>query len=164
MGAIKYSENDDGFNSVNEAIGLYIKQELPDSGIASSQFFKNKMLVVKTIRKGLPFAIFSLIKKITPFSDDDWANYLNLSTKTLQRYKNEQGFLFKPIHTEKILELTEVTNMGVRVFDNLESFHDWLNTTSLALGNHKPSELLQDSYGKELVLAELNRIEHGIFA
>ncbi len=164
MGAIKYKEGDASFNSVNEAIGLYIQQELPATGIASSQFFKNKMLVVKTIRKGLPFAIFSLIKKITPFSDEDWANYLNLSTKTLQRYKNEQDFLFKPIHTEKILELTEVTNMGVSVFDDLASFHEWLNTTSLALGNHKPAELLQDSYGKELVLAELNRIEHGIFA
>lgn len=164
MGAIEYKEGEDGFNTVNEAIGLYIKQELLEGDIASSHFFKNKMLVVKTIRKGLPFAIFSLIKKITPFSDEDWANYLNLSTKTLQRYKNEQNFLFKPIHTEKILELTEVTNMGVSVFDDLAIFHDWLKTPSLALGNHKPAELLQDSYGKELVLAELNRIEHGIFA
>lgn len=164
MGAVKYKEGDDGFNTVNEAISMYVSQDLPDASVASAQFFKNKMLVVKTIRKGLPFAIFSLIKKITPFSDEDWANYLNLSTKTLQRYKNEKDFLFKPIHTEKILELTEVTNMGVSVFDDLESFHDWLNTASLALGNHKPGELLQDSYGKELVLAELNRIEHGIFA
>lgn len=164
MSAIKYTEDNDGFNTVNEAIALYIKEELPDNALVSKQFFKNKMLVVKTIRKGLPFAIFSLIKKITPFNDEDWANYLNLSTKTLQRYKNEQDFLFKPIHTEKILELTEVTNMGVSVFDNLANFHDWLNTSSLALGNNKPLELLQDSYGKELVLAELNRIEHGIFA
>jgi putative toxin-antitoxin system antitoxin component (TIGR02293 family) len=82
----------------------------------------------------------------------------------LQRYKNEQDVLFNPIHTEKILELTEVTNMGVSIFDDLASFHEWLNTSSLALGNNKPAELLQDSYGKELVLAELNRIEHGIFA
>lgn len=162
MGAIKYSEGG-GFNLVNEAIELYIAKELPEASLASTSFFKNKMLVVKTIRKGIPFAIFSLIKKITPFSDEDWANYLNLSTKTLQRYKNEQGFLFKPIHTEKILELTEVTNMGIQVFDDLDSFHDWLNTASLALGNNKPAALLQDSYGKELVLAALNRIEHGIF-
>ena len=164
MGAIKYDEGHEGFDTVNEAIGLYVQQELPDNTIASSQFFKNKMLVVKTIRKGLPFAIFALIKKITPFSDEDWAHYLNLSTKSLQRYKNEQDFLFKPIHTEKILELTEVTNMGMSVFENLDNFHDWLNTSSLALDNNKPVELLQDSYGKELVIAELNRIEHGIFA
>ena len=164
MGAIRYNEDHDGFNSVNEAIGLYIQEELPNSAVVSSQFFKNKMLVVKTIRKGLPFAIFALIKKITPFSDEDWANYLNLSTKSLQRYKNDVNFLFKPIHTEKILELTEVTNMGMSVFEDLDNFHDWLNTASIALDNNKPAELLQDSYGKELVLAELNRIEHGIFA
>ncbi|MCC6451300.1 MAG: DUF2384 domain-containing protein, partial [Acidobacteria bacterium] len=31
-----------------------------------------------------------------------------------------------------------------------------------ALGNVKPVELLRDSYGKELVMGELNRIAHGI--
>jgi hypothetical protein len=27
----------------------------------------------------------------------------------------------------------------------------------------KPKELLKDSYGKEMVIGELTRIEHGIF-
>jgi uncharacterized protein (DUF2384 family) len=31
------------------------------------------------------------------------------------------------------------------------------------MGDLKPAELLKDSYGKEMVMAELNRIEHGIF-
>ena len=56
-----------------------------------------------------------------------------------------------------------VTNFGKKVFDTKEQFYLWLTTPSYALGNLKPSELLKDSYGKELVMGELNRIDKGIF-
>ena len=59
--------------------------------------------------------------------------------------------------------MAEVTNVGKEVFGDLEKFKLWLNTPNFALGNVKPVELLRVSYGKEMVLGELNRIEHGIF-
>lgn len=158
------------FTEVNEAIQLYVRSLEPSTtlsisnkNISYSDFFENKMLIIHTIRKGLPYQIFDKIKDITPFTEDDWADYLNLSKKTLQRHKNESNFFFKPIHSEKIIELAEVTNYGREVFDTTEQFYTWLNTPSFALENLKPSELLKDSYGKELVMAELNRIDYGIF-
>ena len=157
--------------AVNKAINVYIRRIDKSSGvkvktedIAYSDFFENKMLIIRAIRKGLPYKLFNKIKDITPFSEDDWAEYLNLSKKTLQRHRNDADYHFKPIHTEKIIELAEVTNFGKDVFDSTEQFYLWLNTPSFALGNLKPAELLKDSYGKELVMAELNRIDHGIFA
>ena len=132
--------------------------------ISYFNLFDDRMLLVRVIRKGLSFKLFERIKEITPFSDDDWVEYLNLSKKTLQRYSKDANFLFKPIHTEKIIELAEVTDFGKKVFDSKDQFYLWLNTPSYALGNLKPAELLKDSYGKEMVMAELNRIEHGIFA
>lgn len=122
------------------------------------------MLIIHSIRKGLSYRFFSYIKEITPFTEKDWSEYLNVSIRTLQRNKNEDHFFFKPIHSEKIIELAEVTNFGVQIFDSVDQFYVWLNTPSFALGKLKPSELLKDSYGKELVMAELNRINHGIFA
>jgi putative toxin-antitoxin system antitoxin component (TIGR02293 family) len=121
------------------------------------------MLIVKTIRSGIPYSLFAKIKNLSPFTDSDWASFLDISTKSLQRYKKDNTFVFKPIHSEKIIELAEVTNLGTTIFDTSEQFYSWLNTTSLALGNLKPIELLNNSYGKEIVLNELNRIEHGIF-
>ena len=156
---------------LNKSISRYIKEfELgrrPAKGrkiVSYSNFFQDKILVIKSIRRGLPYDLFDKIKNITPFSETDWAEYLNVSIKTLQRHRNEKEFLFKPIHSEKILELAEVTKLGKEVFDSTEQFYSWLNAPSLALGKMKPSELLKDSYGKELVMDELNRIEHGIFA
>ncbi|MBI1306775.1 MAG: DUF2384 domain-containing protein [Bacteroidetes bacterium] len=129
-----------------------------------SDFFRNKMLVVHSIRMGVPFTLYNEIQKTTPFTEDEWAEFLNISLKTLQRNRKEKGFRFKPIHSEKILELAEVNEIGAAVFDSREQFHQWLKTPVYALGNELPYDLLKDSYGKELVLDELNRIENGVFA
>jgi len=156
--------------AVNKAIKIYVRKidkslgvKVQTKDITYSDFFENKMLIIRAIRQGLPYKLFSKIKDITPFSEDDWAEYLNLSKKTLQRHRNDANYLFKSIHTEKIIELAEVTNFGKEVFDSAEQFYLWLNTPSYALGNLKPAELLKDSYGKELVMGELNRIDQGIF-
>ena len=55
-------------------------------------------------------------------------------------------------------------NVGNDIFGNSEKCNLWLETPNFALGNMKPLEMLKDSYGKELVLAELVRIEHGILS
>ncbi len=162
---MSYDEQNIAINEVNESLSVYVK----DIGnlsrnISFSDFFLDKMLIVQAIRRGLPYKIFNQIKVFTPFTDTDWAEYLDLSTKTLQRYRDDKDFYFKPIHTEKIFELAEVTNFGIEVFGSSEKFYTWLNTPSFALNNYKPGELLKDSYGKDMVMAELNRIDHGIFA
>jgi putative toxin-antitoxin system antitoxin component (TIGR02293 family) len=154
-------------NQVNEAAATYIRK-FSDAPLKKSFSFEdllnNKLLLIHTIRKGIPFSLFSEIRHIVPFSDEDWAEVLNTSTKSLQRYKLENDFLFKPIHSEKIIEIAEVALLGNQVFDTSGHFQEWLNTPCYALGSHKPFELLKDSYGKELVLNELNRIDHGNFA
>lgn len=129
--------------------------------ITFSEFLSNKMLLILTIRSGIPYSFFSLIQRISPFNDEDWADYLNISTKSLHRYK-ERERPFKPIQTEKIIEMAEVTNMGLDVFGSMEKFKLWLETPNYALGNLKPIDLLKDSYGKELVISELTRINYGI--
>jgi putative toxin-antitoxin system antitoxin component (TIGR02293 family) len=124
---------------------------------------KNKLLLVYAIRKGIPYSMFELIAEQSPLTMEDWVDILDLSLKSMQRYKADDRD-FKPIHSEKILEMAEVTQLGLEVFGNMEKFKLWLNTPSMALGKMKPLELLGDSFGKDLVITELNRIEHGIFA
>ena len=56
----------------------------------------------------------------------------------------------------------EIIEIGFDVFGSIEKWELWLNTPNSALGNLKPIELLSDSNGKELVIAELTRINYGI--
>jgi putative toxin-antitoxin system antitoxin component (TIGR02293 family) len=161
---------DNNYIQINKALSSYLRKiegtgiiKVHSKNVTYRNFFTNRMLIVKSIRSGIPYSLFKHIKDITPFTESDWATFLDISTKSLQRYKKDTEYIFKPIHSEKILELAEVTNLGNDVFDSNEQFYIWLNSPSLALGSLKPIELLKDSYGKEMVLNELNRIDQGIF-
>lgn len=134
----------------------------PDRRITYEEFLSDKMLIIAAIRMGIPYKLFELIKDSTPFTENDWANFLDISSKSLQRYRSSAGHHFKPIHSEKIIEMAEVTKVGLDVFGDMEKLKLWLNTPVYALGKMKPIELLKDSYGKELVISELIRINHGI--
>lgn len=126
-----------------------------------ADFLADKMLIIGAIRNGLPYSLFDVIQAYAPFSESDWASFLDISTKSLQRYK-QVSKQFKSSQSEKIIEMAEVTTIGLNVFGEMDQFKLWLDTPSFALGNLKPKELLKDSYGKELVLGELTRINYGI--
>jgi len=125
------------------------------------EFLTDKMLMISLIRAGVPYSLFNLIRDVTPFSEDDWAKFLNISTKTLHRNKKDLK-QFKPLQSEKIIEMAEVTNVGKETFGDMGKFKLWLDTPNFSLENLKPMELLKDSYGKELVIGELTRINYGI--
>ena len=134
------------------------EESMPVYGFPADKFF-----MANLIREGIPYSVFNLVHDLVPFSDNDWAQLFDISTKTLFRYKQSQK-KFSAIHSEKILEMAEVTVMGLEVFNDMSKFKLWLDTPNYALGNLKPLGLISDSYGKELVMAELSNINQGIFA
>ncbi|WP_348799395.1 type II RES/Xre toxin-antitoxin system antitoxin [Flavobacterium adhaerens] len=157
----------DAIDKAVRALVNRVEQErgykLLNKNITYEAFLKNRMLIIHAIREGISYDLFRLIKEITPFNEDDWASFLGISTKSLQRNKIKEDFIFKPLQSEKILELAEVTSLGINVFDSEEQFYLWLKTPLFALGNLQPIELLKDSYGKEMVVNELNKIDQGVF-
>ena len=126
------------------------------------EFLSDKMLIIEAIRNGIPYRLFELMLDNTLFSMNELANFLDISLKSLQRYKKTSKN-FKSLQSEKIIELAEVTKVGLDVFGELDKLKLWLNTPNYSLGNFKPIELLKYSYGKELVIGELTRINYGIF-
>jgi hypothetical protein len=78
------------------------------------------MLIIVAIRIGIPYSLFDLIHNYTPFSESDWANFLDISTKSLQGYWTSPEHHFRRIHSEKIIEISEVTKFGLDVFSSIE--------------------------------------------
>ena len=152
---------------LSELISLLRQSDLPESqqlphSIGLSEFFNTRIYPIYIIKAGIPYSVFDLIARLSPFTMQDWSEFLNMSYKSLQRHKTQKS-PFKPLHSEKILEVTEVMSLGEEVFDDTKKFRRWLHTESYALGNMTPMALLSSSYGKELVLSELVRIDEGIF-
>ncbi len=148
----KYEINNGDEKQVNEAAVQYLRS------------FQSPMDKVKFIRNGVPFSMFVQLREEIPFSDEEWAVLLDISLKSLQRYMKDGSHIFKVSHSERILEVVEVCELGIDVFGNSEVFYKWCKVGKPALNFIPPLELLRDSYGKSLVMDELHAIDHGIFA
>lgn len=66
--------------------------------------------------------------------------------------------------SERIYELARLFGLGYDVFDTKENFRNWLVTPSRTLGNKKPFELLDSSFGFEMVEKEIVRIQYNVYS
>ncbi|HEY4326595.1 MAG TPA: antitoxin Xre/MbcA/ParS toxin-binding domain-containing protein [Mucilaginibacter sp.] len=115
------------------------------------------------VREGVSFNYFTRLSDQIHLGLQEWADYLHLSERTMQRYKKE-GKTFDPIYSEKIIIIELLYRKGIDVFGIADNFYTWMDTKSVALGGIKPKDLLDTSFGITMVYNELGRIEHGIFA
>ena len=139
-------------------------QRIEEIAIAYDKVFDNRMSIIQSIKQGVSYKLFSYIKNRCPFTDEEWAKLLAMSTKSLQRYALSKNHFFKPIHSEKILEVAEVCDAGMEVFNSKESLYAWLTKEAFAFDYEVPMHFLDTSYGTQLVYTQLKRYAHGIFA
>lgn len=106
-------------------------------------------------------SLLHLAKKID-FDIKDLAQILHISERTIQRYD-----LNKKLSVEasaKALQLAKLYAKGENVFGDLDRFKHWMEHPNMALAMKRPKELLDTTFGFQLLSEELVRIEHGIFA
>lgn len=134
--------------------------ELQKTGLLSA-YRRDKLM--KLVRTGISYPAFQKVLDDFSFTIEEWSTFLHLSERTLQRYKKNDTS-FDSLQSERILQITLFYQRGIDVFGDRDNFDTWLNTVSVALGNIKPKELLDNSFGISLLDEELTRIEHGVLA
>lgn len=100
------------------------------------------------------------IKKVLKRANLTVPELINILPISIDTYKRKVEF--NPSVTEKILEIEEVYTKGLAAFG--ESFYKWMDTINPGLGNIHPKQLLNNSFGIRILLDEIGRMEHGIFA
>ena len=143
----------------------YVKRALFLMGVASSAPFntvKNVADFIYCIRAGVPKKALDNLIEVTGISAAEMAAIVRTSDRTLRRYTTNQKL--NPEQSERVIELAKVYSRGEEVFGSIDAFREWMNGAVLALGNKKPKEFLDTSLGIEMLMDELGRIEHGIFA
>ena len=124
---------------------------------------KDVFSIIKAIKTGIKFSVFTSIAQNSPFTLNKWSGFLNISERSMQRHKKEKR-TFDSDSSEKIIEITLLYKYGIEVFGNKEKFNSWLETKSVALGGVVPKELLDNTFGINLLKDELTRIEYGVLA
>ena len=124
---------------------------------------RNALILINAIKKGINYSFFERLAKNIPFTLHEWAAFLHVSERSLQRYRKDKSS-FNAITSERIVEITMLNKYGIEVFGGQERFNTWLTTKNTALGGIKPKDLLDSSFGIQMLKDELTRIEHGVLA
>jgi putative toxin-antitoxin system antitoxin component (TIGR02293 family) len=109
-----------------------------------------------------PYQKFEKIATRVPFTQKEWASILHLSEKTLQRYAKDNKN-FEGIYVERILQMKELIEKGLKTFTSPEALYRWLKRDKPVLGALLTFDSLKTSEGIGLVEDEIGRIMYGVY-
>jgi putative toxin-antitoxin system antitoxin component (TIGR02293 family) len=113
--------------------------------------------------KDFNYKEFKKIADNTSFTMKEWSGMLHISERTLQRYaKANSTFPFSTV--DRILQIDKVIKRGIHVFGSLDKFIRWLRDDPYMLEGRLSFHSLSSIDGINMVLTQLGRIEHGLFA
>lgn len=121
-----------------------------------------EMDLVALSEKGLPKKVVPRLVKRLSVSLTEIAPLLLVSRKTVERYKTSPESHLSPPVSERVLQIALVVKRCEEVFEDPKLCNEWLKSKNPALGGRIPLELLKTSFGINMVLSELTRIEHGV--
>ena len=118
--------------------------------------------VIRLARQGLPKKVLITLAQKISLTLQELAGIMHINERTLQRYDDDT--IVKTEYAEKAVELARLYTRGQEVFGSMDKFKCWMKTPGHVFKGEAPVSLLDTSIGFDLVLRELGRIEHGIFA
>ena len=118
-----------------------------------------KMELIVRIREGVKKRDWKQLINITGSTEKEFEHILPSSISSMQKKT-----VYGKETSERIYELARLFGLGYEVFDSKEDFKSWLMTPSRSLGNKIPFELLDSSFGFELVQNEIVRIKYNVYS
>ncbi len=116
--------------------------------------------IVVEAKKGINARAFFDVVSISGLDRNKLAGLMNVSLKTLLRYK-QQNKKLSATKSERVLKLIALYKKGNDVFGDAAAFRRWLEKPAYGLGEMTPMELMHTSGGIDLIREELSRIETG---
>jgi len=143
-----------GYDGIeNQGVLRYLNINIP---------IRNMYDFIELSRNGIDKKSLLHLLKTIDFDLKELAAILHVSERTIQRYS-----LNKKLSVEistKVIQLAKLYAKGEGVFGGLDNFKNWMNHPNMALAKKKPKDLLDTTFGFQLLNEELIRIEQGIFA
>jgi len=118
-----------------------------------------KLELINCIRKGVKKAEWKQLIYNLEATEKEFESILPVSISSMQKKE-----VYGKETSERIYELAHLYGLGYEVFDTKNDFKQWLSTSSQTLGNKKPFELLDCSFGFELAENEIVRIQYNVYS
>ena len=118
-----------------------------------------KLELISKIREGVKKGEWKELITAIGATEKEFEFILPSSISSMQKKE-----IYSAQTSERIYEISRLFGLGTEVFDSLDQFKNWLLTPSRALGNKKPFELLDSSFGFEIVENEIARIQYNVYS
>lgn len=122
--------------------------------------YKNPVALLTSSKHGLSAKVALDFIAVSGFTYEEFQETFKTTVKTIQNYAFQDLKLDAPL-SEKLLKAFALFNKGAEVFGSVKVFQEWLNTSSVGLGNQIPFDLMDTITGIDLIEEELIRIEYG---
>ena len=106
---------------------------------------------------------FELLNQKLPFTQQEWADILHISDRTLQRYLKDHK-PFEGLHAEHLHQIDALATIGLSVFGSAGPFEAWLRAPKSILGKEIGFEALRSFGGVQLIADELGRMVYGVYS
>ncbi len=118
-----------------------------------------KIELISRIREGVKKTDWKQLIHYTGSTEKEFEHILPASISSMQKKT-----VYGKETSERIYELARLFGLGYEVFESKEDFKKWLMTPSKPLGNRIPFELLDSSFGFEMVEGEIIRIQYNVYS
>ncbi len=137
----------------NEGILRYLNIDIPLHSVYD---------FIELSRNGINKKNLLFLAKKIDFELKELSKVLHISERTLQRYAPSKALSSEV--SQRVIQLARLYCKGEAVFGALEQFKKWMEHYNTALGMKKPKDLLDTTFGFQLLNEELIKIEYGIFS
>lgn len=134
---------------------------LKDSDVSPQEWDRGMLTFDAIIRKGIPYAKIRLVKAALNLTDSEFADYLGISLRTLQRKRDSHEKLTIP-EGDRLFRIARIFALAVSVLEGEEMARRWLHRAQRGLGGRVPIQVVQTEAGAQEVEDLLEKIEYGV--
>lgn len=134
--------------------------------LGGNKFFKKAISgefdLIAITREGIKKSTLKSLVEYLGISMLTMSHLLHTSHRNIQRKDEEE--ILDTLKTEKVLELAAFAQRGIEAIGSKAGFIEWLHSPLIALGNKAPVDYLDTSFGIQMVLKILGRLEQGVYS
>jgi putative toxin-antitoxin system antitoxin component (TIGR02293 family) len=161
--SVKKKPDDDKSSIASEAAVQYETLKVILGGNKSvPKTISSDMDLINLSRHGVRKSSLRSLAGYLGVTMEKMSGLVHSSHRNIQRKDEDE--LLDTLKTEKVLELAAFIKRGIDVIGTEDAFKEWVHSPLLALGNRKPIEFLDTTFGIQMVLKVLGRLEQGVFS
>jgi len=147
------------YSPIKKGLNFILTRPSIDSSIALNF---NDIDLINLAREGVKKESLQSLNNYLGITMEQMALLLGTTYRNLHR--KDANEILDNSKTEKAIELATFARRGVQVIGSEQGFKEWIQSPIKALGNEKPLSFLDTTFGIQMVLKILGRLEQGVYS